>query len=73
MSGLVTHHDDKEKEILAYFQRVLGSNAPRQVTINCEEIQLESHNLQDLEVDFNEEEIKKVVMEMPKDKTKTRH
>lgn len=57
-AGFVVTHEDKANEIHRHFNEQLGSRTERQVTLNWEELQIQSHDLTDLENDITEDEIK---------------
>ena len=56
--------------MLKHFEGILVQAAKRTETLNWELLNLQSHNLESLEEDFTEDEIRQVVMEMHSEKLK---
>lgn len=67
-NGMAVSHEEKESVIHEHFHKLLGSVPHRSHTIYWEEMRYTPFELQDLDTGITEEEVKKVVMEMPKDK-----
>lgn len=67
-AGMVVKHEDKADEIHKHFQQTIGSSTRREMTLNWEQLDINPYELAELERDISEEEVKAVVMEMPKDK-----
>lgn len=66
--GFAVAHKDKERVIEQHFQARLGTRDRRQISLNWEELGMQSFDLQELDSDITEEEVARVVMEMPPDK-----
>ena len=56
--------------MLEHFESILVQAAERTETLNWELLNLQSHNLESLEEEFTEDEIRQVVMEMHSEKLK---
>ena len=56
--------------MLKHFEGILVQAAERTETLNWELLNLQSHNLESLEEEFTEDEIRQVVMEMHSEKLK---
>lgn len=63
-----TTDEDKLQAAYDYFLNIMGSANPRTVAISLSTIGVASHNLSDLESDIMEDEVKKVIMDMPSEK-----
>jgi hypothetical protein len=66
-NGFPIKHEDKEKEISRHFEELLGTKQARTLSLNWEELNYPSFNLEDLDLPISEEEIKGVVASMPKE------
>jgi hypothetical protein len=66
-SGLAIKHEDKENEISCHFEELLGTKQTRTISLNWEELDYPSFNLEDLDLPISEEEIKGAVASMPKE------
>jgi hypothetical protein len=64
------HTDQKEKEaaFFATYAALLGEVKSRKYTVDLEGIGIQSHDLQELELMFSEEEVWKVIQELPSDR-----
>lgn len=67
-NGFVVTHKDKAKEIYDHFTKQLGFREERRLTLNWDELEIEQFDLDDLERDITEEEVQKVISQMPSDK-----
>ena len=56
--------------MLKHFEGILVQATERTETLNWELLNLQSHNLESLEEEFTEDEIRQVVMEMHSEKLK---
>lgn len=61
---VIHRQEEKEKAILDHFSSVLGSTTTRNETLNWEPVNLSRQDLQHLEADFTEEEIKETIMDL---------
>lgn len=68
-SGTVHLQEDKEREVMKHFEGILGQAAERTETLDWKLLNLQSHNLESLEEEFTEDEIREVVMEMHSEKS----
>lgn len=66
--GFIVAHKDKERVVHQHFTKQLGTRNQRSLTLNWNEIEMEHFDLDDLEQDITEEEVRKVIFEMPCDK-----
>ena len=57
---VITDHEQKEKNIFEFYDRLLGVSLDRDVTINLEELGTPSLNLEELDAPFSEEEVWKM-------------
>lgn len=57
--------DDMMNMVRSYYQGITGSHAPKDVGLDSEAIGLRPFELSGLEAPFTEEEVKKIIMEMP--------
>jgi hypothetical protein len=59
---------DKQKAVYSHFQNHIGTHVPRSCLLNRYSLDWNPHELSHLELPFSEEELKKVVVEAPKEK-----
>jgi hypothetical protein len=64
---LAITQEDKEQEISRHFGELLGSKHHRDISLNWEELNYPTFNLEDLEVDITWEEVKRAISDMPKE------
>jgi hypothetical protein len=65
---LATSQKDKHDIICNHFQNHLGSHVPRSCLLNLHELGWQPKQLAHLEVPFTEEDVKRVIMNAPKEK-----
>lgn len=63
--GQLHTHQDKEKAIYDHFSSVFGEPEERNITLDWDRIGMQRHNLQHLEENFTEEEVKAGIMSLP--------
>jgi hypothetical protein len=64
---LAITHEDKEQKISYHFSELLGSKHHRDLSLNWEELNYPNFNLADLDVDITREEVKRAILDMPKE------
>ena len=65
---ICTNHKDKAEIIDTFYENLLGNSTDRIQTVNLAELGINSHDLADLDLPFNEEEVWKTIKELPSDK-----
>jgi len=65
---ICTSHDDKAAAIDEFYENLLGKCDDRESTINLSELDINSHDLADLEFPFSEEEVWNTIKILPSDK-----
>jgi len=65
---VITDHEQKEKNIFEFCDKLLGVSLDRDFTINLEELGTPSLNLEELDAPFSEEEVWKTINSIPSDK-----
>lgn len=67
--GLSSNHQQKEEAIYEHFVKLLGQTQERTLSLNWTHLGYQPHDLQELEAAFDDSEIKKIVMQMPTEKS----
>lgn len=67
-NGFVVAHKDKEDIIHNHFSQQMGASNNRSHTLNWDELEQDQYDLDTLENDISEEEVKTVIMGIPNDK-----
>ena len=65
---VLTAHEDKAKAILDFYDGLIGSSSDWGQTIDLVELGIPSHNLDELDAPFSEEEVWKTITLLPSDK-----
>jgi hypothetical protein len=65
---ICSSHDDKAVVIDDFYENLLGSCTDREHTINLTELDIDAHDLADLELPFSEEEVWDTIKILPSDK-----
>lgn len=69
MNGCVTEHATKEKKIIhEHFSEIMRKGGSTNKDFNWDELNIESHELIELEATITEEEVRAAIFEMPSDK-----
>ncbi|WVZ82473.1 hypothetical protein U9M48_029730 [Paspalum notatum var. saurae] len=66
--GTLTRKADKVAEVTATYEKLLGHYDTRHLSLNLNELEVTSHNLESLEEPFSEQEIEQAVKLIPKEK-----
>ena len=66
--GLVFSQDEKEKVVGDYFSEHLGTSTARTLSLNWQALGYTPRNLQQLELPFTQDEVRRTVLEMPSEK-----
>jgi hypothetical protein len=66
--GTAVSQEDKHQVIFDHFLQHIGSYVPRNCTLNLANLGWQPRDLQHLDQRVNEEELKKVIMDAPKEK-----
>ena len=66
--GLVFSRDEKEKVVGDYFSEHLGTSTARTLSLNWQALGYTPRNLQQLELPFTQDEVRRTVLEMPSEK-----
>jgi exonuclease III len=64
-TGTVTSHQDKALQLLHYYTSLLGTSSARHTMLNWEQLQIQRHDLSQLDEPINEEEVRKAIFEAP--------
>lgn len=65
---MLTRHEDKAAEIFTLYDKLLGTCEQREISINLDNLDLQQHDLSDLEVPFSDEEVWNTIRQLPSDK-----
>jgi len=68
LGGLVFSQDEKEKVVGDYFSEHLGTSTARTLSLNWQALGYTPRNLQQLELPFTQDEVRRTVLEMPSEK-----
>jgi hypothetical protein len=60
--------NDKQEVVFNHYQQHIGSHIPKECLLNFSELDWQHKDLQHLEVPFTKDEVKKVVLQAPKEK-----
>lgn len=67
--GAVVSQEEKSKLIHTHFSQVMGTSNNRTKAINWDELGYVHHNLEELDAPFTQEEVARVIKEMPSEKS----
>jgi hypothetical protein len=65
---ILTTHEDKAAEILEFYTGLIGTDYARERTIDLDMLNIPGHNLDALEISFNEDEVWDTIKQLPSDK-----
>jgi len=65
---VLTKHEDKEHNIFAFYNNLLGRSIDREVTVNLTELDMPNLDRSELEAPFSVEEVWKTINSLPSDK-----
>jgi hypothetical protein len=66
--NILTRQEDKEQAAFDFYNSLLGTAEQRDITIDLEQLELQPHDLQELDAFFTEEEVWETIKDMPSDK-----
>ena len=66
--GTITAHQDKAQLLYDYYTKLFTTLQPRSQSINWDVLDIQAHNLQQLDNQLTEEEVKRAVFEAPSEK-----
>ena len=65
---VLTSHNDKAAAVFEFYNNLLGISEQRDISINLDNLELDQHDLEELELPFGEEEVWNTTKHMPSDK-----
>ena len=65
---MLTTHEEKEENILSFYNSLLGESPDREITVNLEELNVPGFDLSELDMPFSEDEVWKTISSLPSNK-----
>jgi len=65
---MLTTHEEKEENILGFYNSLLGESPDREITVNLEELNVPGFDLSELDMPFSEDEVWKTICSLPSNK-----
>ena len=65
---ILTSHEEKAAAILEFYSNLIGAESDRDRTINLDHLDIPNHNLEALDIPFDENEVWQTIKDLPSDK-----
>jgi hypothetical protein len=67
-SRTVTSHADKAAQLFSFYSSLFGTAAPREVVLNWDQLQIQQHDLSQLDEQITEQEVRATIFAAPPEK-----